>query len=427
VVHRGRPLALGKLLPPRFGLLAYVVDAYRRGKSEDVHLVPVAIAYDQIQDVGDYTPSNAGAAKQRENFGWFLKVVRNLRRRYGAIHLRFGEPVSLSQVMGPSNPDAEPNADEQNLALQKLAFEVSARINRVTPVTPTSLVTLALLGRGDRAQSVDEVVVALKNLLYYVRGRDLPTTGDFDLDDRDRRPPHARSARRERRRHLLRRRLRARLRDRREPAPDGGVLPEHHRPLLREQRDRRARAAARRRGRRPRLPKRVLGRGTPPARPPQVRVLLRRARAVPPQLTDELQFHAPGWEETIERGPAAIQSVLRRIRPFTAQRVLLPFFEAYRVVADGLARETVAAIDEKAFLTRSCRSAEQYRLQRRIRSGESVSGVLFEAALRLAKNRGLLTDSPDLAARRTAFAAEIRAVLRRIEAIDALAASRRAG
>ena len=107
--------------------------------------------------------------------------------------------------------------------------------------------------------------------------------------------------------------------------------------------------------------------------------------------------------------------------------MLLPFFEAYRVVADALARETAATIDEKAFLTRCMSLAEQYRLQRRIRSGESVSGVLFEAALRLAKNRGLLAESPDLAARRTAFAAEIRAVLRRIEAIDALAASRRAG
>src|SRR5204862_8198270 len=97
---------------------------------------------DQIEGVGDYTAEQRGARKQRENFRWFLKVARNLRRRDGAIHLRFGEPLSLRQVMGPSNPDAEPDADEQNVALQKLAFEVSARINRVTPVTPTSLVTL---------------------------------------------------------------------------------------------------------------------------------------------------------------------------------------------------------------------------------------------------------------------------------------------
>ena len=38
----------GKLLPPRYGLLSYVVDSYLRGKSEDVILIPVSVAYDQI-------------------------------------------------------------------------------------------------------------------------------------------------------------------------------------------------------------------------------------------------------------------------------------------------------------------------------------------------------------------------------------------
>jgi glycerol-3-phosphate O-acyltransferase len=38
----------GKLLPPKYGMLAYVVDAYRRGKSDDVFLIPISIAYDQI-------------------------------------------------------------------------------------------------------------------------------------------------------------------------------------------------------------------------------------------------------------------------------------------------------------------------------------------------------------------------------------------
>jgi glycerol-3-phosphate O-acyltransferase len=52
----------GKLLPPRFGMLAYVVDAYRRAKSEDVLLLPVSIAYDQIPDVGSYAAEQTGAA-----------------------------------------------------------------------------------------------------------------------------------------------------------------------------------------------------------------------------------------------------------------------------------------------------------------------------------------------------------------------------
>src|SRR5262249_59395546 len=115
----------GKLPPPRFGLLAYVADAYRRGRCEDVAVIPVAIAYDQIQDVGDYTAEQRGAKKARESFGWFVRMVRNLRRRYGAIHIRFGEPVSLAQTLGPPDPDAEPHEDEPTLAIQKPALEVA--------------------------------------------------------------------------------------------------------------------------------------------------------------------------------------------------------------------------------------------------------------------------------------------------------------
>ncbi|MDX1650260.1 MAG: 1-acyl-sn-glycerol-3-phosphate acyltransferase, partial [Myxococcota bacterium] len=99
----------GKLLPPRFGMLAYVVDAYRRARSEDVVLLPVSICYDQISDVGDYAAEQRGVEKQRESFAWFLRVVRRLRRRYGRIVVRFGEPLSLQKALGPPDPKAEPN------------------------------------------------------------------------------------------------------------------------------------------------------------------------------------------------------------------------------------------------------------------------------------------------------------------------------
>ena len=177
----------GKLLPPRFGLLANVVDAYRRGKSEDVFLIPVAIAYDQIQDVGSYTAEQHGAAKQTENFGWFVNVIRGLQTRFGDIYIRFGKPISLAQTVGPPDPLAaehgsQDDTEEQHLSIQKLAFEVAVRINRVTPITPTSLVAMAMLGRGDRALSAPELVVALQNLVQYIRRRALPTTIEIGLD-----------------------------------------------------------------------------------------------------------------------------------------------------------------------------------------------------------------------------------------------------
>ena len=91
-------------------------------------------------------------------------------------------------------------------------------------------------------------------------------------------------------------------------------------------------------------------------------------------------------------------------------------------------RDPAQAFDEASFASECLGLGRQYQLQRRVHSAESVSQVLFQTATKLARNRGLLDPgAPDLAERRRAFAEEIRSAVRRIRAIDALAASRRAG
>ena len=109
--------------------------------------------------------------------------------------------------------------------------------------------------------------------------------------------------------------------------------------------------------------------------------------------------------------------------------MLRPFLEAYRVVADRLAQTPAGTvIDKTGFLDACLGLGRQYHLQRRIHSAESVSKVLFESALKLADNRGLVDSSePELEKWRHVFAEQIRATLRRIDAVEALAASRRAG
>ena len=422
----------GKLLPPRFGMLAYVVDSYRRGKSEDVFLLPVSIAYDQIQDVGDYVAEQRGGAKQRESFGWFLGVVRRLRRRYGNIHIRLGEPLSLAKTIGPPDPAAEPHPDEQSLALQKLAFEVSVRINRVTPITSTSLVTLALLGAGDRAVSVGETVVMLQNLLDYVRQRRLPTTGELELDT----PDGVRSALEA----LVENGVVACFAEGPEAiyaiGPDQHLTAAYYRNTIIHFFVNGAIAelallkAAEMLG----------GAATAGAQAEfwneamRLRDLLKfefffaDKEEFRTELRREVAVQDRDWEQRIARGGAEIQAVVRRFRPFSAHRVLRPFLEAYAVVADALRQQpTEASLDEAAFLSKCLAWGKQYQLQRRIRSAESVSKVLFENALRLARNRNLIDPGPDLASRRGTFAEEIRDVIRRIDTIDTLAASRRAG
>jgi glycerol-3-phosphate O-acyltransferase len=419
----------GKLLPPRFGLFANVVDAYRRGKSDDVYLIPVSIAYDQIQDVGEYVAEQRGAKKEAESFRWFLGIVRKLRHNYGDIHIRFGEPLSLHKFIGPPTPGVDSNPDETHLSVQKVAFEVAVRINRVTPITPTSLVTLALLGHSDRALTVQEVVRALKNLVDYVRRRELPTTEPLALDTADGAqraldvlvlsgvvtaftegpdsvyaigPDQHLTAAYYRNTiiHFFVNGAIAELALLRAAETDGGAAVEEFWDETLRLRD-------------------LL----------KFEFFFADKDVFRRELRDEVALHDPSWEASLAAGPDAIHALVRRFKPFSSHRVLRPFVEAYRVVSDALERHDAALpIDESSFLATCLALGKQYHLQRRIRQAESVSKVLFATALRLARNRDLLDPaSADLVERRRAFAAEIRAVIRRIHAVDALVASRLAG
>ncbi len=99
------------------------------------------------------------------------------------------------------------------------------------------------------------------------------------------------------------------------------------------------------------------------------------------------------------------------------------------MVADNLvAHSPYVEVDERRLISACLGLGKQYRLQKRIAAEESVSQVLFKSALSLAANRGLLDiDTEDLAERRRGFAEELRRVLRRIDAVDALIVGRRAG
>jgi glycerol-3-phosphate O-acyltransferase len=147
------------------------------------------------------------------------------------------------------------------------------------------------------------------------------------------------------------------------------------------------------------------------------------------EIHDEMVRLDAHWEETLETGADAIHGLVQTMRPFSAHRTLRPFLEAYQVVSENLARiEPGTELDEARFLGECLALGRQLLLQRRILSGSSVSKVLFQTALKLARNRRVLDpDAPEGAERRAAFAAEIRDALRRTEAIAALAASRRAG
>jgi glycerol-3-phosphate O-acyltransferase len=416
----------GKLRPPRLGLLAYVVEAYEQGASDDVIFMPVSIAYDQIQDVGSYTAEQMGGKKQRESFSWFFRTLRSLRRRYGAAHIRFGAPISLQAFLATQDAPPVEADDAHNPAIPKLAFEVSARINEVTPITPISLVTLALLSSGDRALTLDELMTALEPFLAYVSERDLPVTEKLTADDRQR----VIGALADLKDHGVVSRF--------EGATDivYGISREHHL------------AAAYYRNtiihffvnsaitELALLRILELDRGAKPAEvideALRIRDLLKfefffaGTDEFADQIRSELDYHDAAWKTHVEE--RNVRVVLDTFHPFRSPAILRPFFDAYAVVGqvvESHAYESVLDPDQLA--SESLALGKQWLLQSRLRSPESVSLGLIGSALQLADNRGLIEPTSDIVEKRLTFAAELREIARRLEALESLEAAFIAG
>ena len=67
--------------------------------------------------------------------------------------------------------------------IERIALDVEHRINRATAVTPTAVVSLALLG-ADRSLSISEVLATVRPLASYITARNWAVAGAADLTNR---------------------------------------------------------------------------------------------------------------------------------------------------------------------------------------------------------------------------------------------------
>ena len=100
--------------------------------------------------------------------------------------------------------------------------------------------------------------------------------------------------------------------------------------------------------------------------------------------------------------------------------MLRTFFESYEILADVLSNAP-PGIDEKELTELAMGVGRQYIAQGRVLSSESVSTLLFATAGKVAADKGLLDEGPDLQDRRVAFRDELSAILRDIDRVDAIA------
>jgi glycerol-3-phosphate O-acyltransferase len=408
----------GKLRPPRFGLLSYVVDAAEH-VGADVHLVPVSIIYDQLptNEVELMTSEARGQGKSPENVRWFIGYLRGLRRRLGRIYVDVGEPIPLQARLAELAIE-DPSGTH---TVERIALEVCHRINVATPVTPTAAVCIALLA-ADRALTLDEILATVEPLAEYLRARRCPTAGAANLTDR------------------------ATVRRAAQELVTSGVLTSYSAAKTTVWvvgREQHLIAAVYRNSAIHALVLRAIAElvlvstddatGDAPydawGEALRLRDLLKfefffaGRREFHDDLLAELRLIDPGSgpnDPDADLTADDAKTCLASMNWVTAHLVLRPFIDAYAVVAHQLVDLGVTGrFDEDRFIAQCLLAGHQWALRRRIASEESSSAEMFRTALRLAGSRGLLDpETPDLARCRQEFADEIRGVQRKIERIS---------
>jgi glycerol-3-phosphate O-acyltransferase len=405
----------GKLRPPKYGLLRYLVDAIESDSASDLMLIPVSITYDQLHEIGTMAAEEAGTAKAREGIRWLANYARTQQKWIGKAYVRFGEPLSLRSAIARS--DGVSNG--KRWAVDKVAFEVFQRINRVTPVTAPALVTLALLGGRDRALTLGEVHGLVQPLLDYASQRGLPTTPVSQLRE-------VRSVE-----EVLDALAGSKVVNR----YDGGLEP-----VFKIEPGMHSVAAFYRNSAIHWFVNRaIVELGVMDASRAATPDSLERGWAAAFALRDLFKFEFffsdketfreeikaeallldPAFPEHIA-APETRASILKHAPFLIAHRALAAFLEAYFIVADRLAAlPSSSAVEQKSFLAQCVSVGRQYVLQGRLRNPECVSRELFGNALSLATNRGLVqAGGEDVALRRRRFADELTAAVAAVASID---------
>ncbi|KAF2121583.1 glycerol-3-phosphate acyltransferas-like protein [Lophiotrema nucula] len=164
----------GKLLPPKFGILSYMLDSIASGRVDDAIICPVSTQYDKVIEVDSYISELLGQPKPKENLMDFLSASSVLSLKLGRVDVRFHEPWSLRTFITQQRsrlPQQIDIKDERLRILRTLGYKVLSEINDVSVVMPTALVGTVLLTLRGRGVGKSELIRRVEWLSERVRAQ----------------------------------------------------------------------------------------------------------------------------------------------------------------------------------------------------------------------------------------------------------------
>jgi glycerol-3-phosphate O-acyltransferase len=182
----------GKTMAPRLGMLAWDVEAFLASARRDLFLVPISITYERLVEESSMVDELQGGKKQNESTLGLVRARKYLRRRFGSVDVRFGEPISLARALGErrerfAHPEGTGEETQVELRhfVEELGLRLVERINWGAVANATSVAACVLLGSPYRGIFREELVRRMRQLVDLLGLQDVRFTAALQADRED--------------------------------------------------------------------------------------------------------------------------------------------------------------------------------------------------------------------------------------------------
>lgn len=174
----------GRLLDPKTGMMSMTLQALQRGLKRPISIVPVYIGYEHVLEVDTYAKELRGAAKEKENAGLVLRVIKKLKN-LGQGYVNFGEPISLNHYLNQHFPEWKTPIEDGsrpkwfNGAVEAVSKQVMININNAAAVNAKNLIGSILLASRQRALTREQLIEQMDSTIQLFQN--VPYTADITL------------------------------------------------------------------------------------------------------------------------------------------------------------------------------------------------------------------------------------------------------
>ncbi|MCG8312280.1 MAG: glycerol-3-phosphate 1-O-acyltransferase PlsB [Pseudomonadales bacterium] len=176
----------GRLLQPRPGMISMTVRSFLRTRRRQFVFVPIYFGYEKVLEGGTYVGELSGKTKKKESLWDIFRTLRKIRGTFGRVHVNFGEPIHLNDMLDKVNPQwrrEEYNEDNPPTWLPEvvndLGQSIITHINNAAVVNPISLLSMVMLSTNQHA--LDEEQLEKQLDVYLNLLRQVPYSGTVEL------------------------------------------------------------------------------------------------------------------------------------------------------------------------------------------------------------------------------------------------------